>query len=84
LLEKKLIACANIIPGMTSVYQWQGKIEEEKELVIIFKTTDEMSKKCMETIEKLHPYDTPCVLKINSAECNKDYLSWAYSQTCDS
>ena len=80
LLEKKLIACANIIPGVTSIYQWKGNIEEDSEFIVIFKTSKEKSLQCRSEIEKLHPYDTPCVLNLSSSSCNEPYQDWVLQQ----
>ncbi len=80
LLKKKLIACANIISNMTSIYEWQGTIEEESEWVVIFKTSSDKSQECMTEIESLHPYDTPCVLKLSASDCNPAYRDWVFNQ----
>jgi periplasmic divalent cation tolerance protein len=74
LLEKKLIACANIFP-IRSIYEWQGKIEEEAEVVLLAKTTPELFLALRAEVEAIHPYDTPCVLRL-SGEANEKYFSW--------
>jgi periplasmic divalent cation tolerance protein len=74
LLNKKLIACANLHP-IESLYWWKGKIQEDKEIVIIVKTTEQNFKKVETEIRKLHSYDVPCILKIPT-ECNKEYQDW--------
>ncbi len=74
LLEKKLIACANIFP-ITSVYRWEGKIAEEGEFVLIGKTFEEKFEKVKTEVEKIHPYKIPCITKI-PVEPNKKYLDW--------
>ncbi|MBW2975000.1 divalent-cation tolerance protein CutA [Candidatus Woesearchaeota archaeon] len=74
LLEKKLVACTNIHP-IGSMYWWDGRIEEDNEMVIIAKTKEENYKKVEEEVKKIHSYTTPCILKI-SAEANKEYLEW--------
>jgi periplasmic divalent cation tolerance protein len=74
LLNKKLIACANIHP-VESMYWWKGKIEEDKEIVIIAKTTEQNFKKVETEIKKLHSYDIPCILRIPT-ESNKEYQDW--------
>lgn len=74
LLEEKLIACANIFP-IESIYLWEGKIAEEPEFVLIAKTTEENFGKAKALVEKIHPYDVPCVLKI-PVEANERYLKW--------
>jgi len=74
LLNKKLIACANFFP-ISSLYLWKGNINNENEIVSLFKTKEENWEKVKEEIKKLHPYDTPCILKING-EANEDYEKW--------
>jgi len=74
LLEKKLIACANIHP-IESMYWWENKIQEDNEVVIIAKTKDENYEKVKKEVKKLHSYDVPCVLKID-AEANEEYTDW--------
>jgi periplasmic divalent cation tolerance protein len=74
LLKKRLIACANIFE-IESFYWWQKKIERAKEFVLIGKTTEKNYKKIKMEVEKIHPYEIPCVLKIK-AEANEKYLNW--------
>jgi len=75
LLDKKLIVCSNIFSGITSVYRWQGKILEEKEHVIIAKTAETNYEKVKKEVEKIHPYDIPCVFRI-PVEANRKYSEW--------
>lgn len=74
LLEKKLIACSNMHP-IRSMYWWEGKIQDEKETVIIAKTLEKNYGKIKEEVSKLHSYDVPCILKID-AEANESYDKW--------
>ncbi len=74
LLEKRLIACSNMHP-IRSMYWWQGKIQDEKEVVIIAKTLEKNYKKIKEIVAKMHSYDVPCILKID-AEANESYDKW--------
>lgn len=75
LLKKRLIACANIFP-VKSMYWWNYKIVNDKEVVIIAKTSDKNFKKLENEIKKIHSYKIPCILKIN-ATANKEYDDWA-------
>ncbi len=74
LLEKKLIACANIFP-ITSFFSWKGKIENEKEVVTILKTDSSKWENVKKEIVKIHPYETPCILKL-STEGSKGFAKW--------
>ena len=79
LLQKKLIACANFFP-ITGSYCWKGKIENSEEIVSFLKTRKENWEKVKSEIKKIHPYETPCIMKIN-VEANEDYESWINDET---
>ncbi len=79
LLQKKLIACANLFP-ITSSYWWKGKIENSGEIVSLLKTRKENWSKVKSEIKKIHPYETPCIIKMN-VEANEDYESWVNDET---
>lgn len=74
LLRKKLIACANFFP-IESSYWWKGKIVNAKEMVSIVKTQKQNWKKIRGEVEKIHPYETPCIMKIE-VEANQGYTDW--------
>ncbi len=74
LLEKRLIACANFFP-VESAYRWKGKIERAQEIVSIVKTKSKNLEKVKTEVKKIHPYDVPCIMKIN-VEANDDYERW--------
>ncbi|MDG0818010.1 divalent-cation tolerance protein CutA [Bdellovibrio svalbardensis] len=78
LLEEKLIGCANIIPGMTSMYWWEGKIATSSESILILKTSE--SSDALKNLEKrvleLHPYDIPCLMQLPVAAINSAYQKW--------
>lgn len=74
LLEKKLVACTNIHP-IESMYWWDGKLQEDKEVVIIAKTKEDNFNKIKEEVKKIHSYDIPCIIKLG-CEGNKEYTDW--------
>ncbi len=77
LLEQKLIGCANIIPKMESLYWWDGKIESSQEIILLLKTTENVSSDSIEkTLEGLHPYQIPCLLKFENLKLNASYEKW--------
>ncbi|MGF1454465.1 MAG: divalent-cation tolerance protein CutA [Alphaproteobacteria bacterium] len=78
LVERRLVACANVFDPVTSVFWWDGRAQDESEAVLIAKTTAERMPAVTETIRKLHPYDVPCcvALPIAEGEGNPDFLSW--------
>ena len=76
LLEERLIACANIVPGVRSVYRWEGETRHDDEVVILLKTTGASVSSLTERIEALHPYDVPEVLALPVAAGLDSYLGW--------
>lgn len=74
LMKDRLIACGNFFP-INSIYWWKGKIENSKEIVSIVKTKTENWEKVKSAVVKLHPYETPCIMKTD-VEANDDYESW--------
>ena len=74
LVEKKFVACSNIFP-ITSAYWWQGAVQNEKEWVSIVKTIPENWEALKSKVAEIHPYDVPCIMKIN-VEANEEYEQW--------
>lgn len=83
LVEARLAACVNIIPGMRSVYRWEGRIESASELVLIVKTTASAAPKARDLIRRLHPYEMPSIVAFDasSAGSNPDFLAWIASES---
>jgi len=75
LLKKRLIACANIHSGVTSLYWWKGKIAKAKEAVLFAKTTKAKVKSLEKAVKKMHPYDVPCIITI-PIKANKEFSDW--------
>ncbi len=76
MVEERRAACANILPGMRSLYWWEGAVQEEGETVLILKTTDTMTDDAVARVVALHSYDTPCVVVLPSAGGNAAFLDW--------
>lgn len=76
LLERRLIACANLLPGGQSLYRWEGKIETASETVLLLKTREERVEELVETIRELHSYETPEVIVLPIEGGGADYLAW--------
>jgi periplasmic divalent cation tolerance protein len=81
LVEEKLVACVNIIPNIESVYRWQNKIENDKEIIIISKTKDSNVKKIIQRIRMLHPYEIPDIIVIPIIGGLKEYLTYIENET---
>jgi len=80
-LNKRLAACVNIIPGMTSKYWWKGKVEKSKEALMIIKTKESLVHGIEKTVKEKHPYDVPEVIAIPIRSGSKEYLGWIDSET---
>ncbi len=76
LLEARLIACANLLPGMVSFYRWEGMIRQSSECVLLVKTTQALAEKVTDTVKSLHSYDCPCVVALPVEGGNAAFLSW--------
>lgn len=79
LLEKRLIACANIFP-IKSLYRWKGKICRDKEFVLIAKAPAGNYAKIKKEVKKIHSYEIPCIIKITAA-ANPEYAAWVKKET---
>ena len=80
LVEKKLVACVNIIK-ISSVYTWKRKIENQSEYLALFKTTKKNLALLGKELRKLHPYDIPEIAEINVDSINQPYLNWLADST---
>ena len=81
LVDRALAACVNILPGLTSVYQWQGKRENAQEHLLLIKTTDEAYQALEQAITELHPYELPEVIAVPITQGLGGYLQWIEQQT---
>ena len=81
LLEKGLIACANLFDNGVAIYRWEGKIREETETFLLLKTSQELVEQVTREVKQLHPYQIPCLVEINlKRDLNSDFTSWLLSQ----
>jgi len=81
LVETKLAACVNILPGVQSVYRWRGQIEQAEEVTLLIKTTREKYAQLQQTLVDAHPYDVPEVIAWPLAEGYAPYLHWVVAET---
>jgi periplasmic divalent cation tolerance protein len=80
LVEERLAACVNILPGVHSVYRWQGKVETASEHLLFMKTTEERQRALERRIGELHSYDTPELISLAIVSGSKKYLTWVADQ----
>jgi periplasmic divalent cation tolerance protein len=76
LVESKLAACVNIIPGVVSVYEWQDKINEEEECILFIKTQENLFERLKERILNIHSYELPEIIMLPIKDGHKQYLDW--------
>jgi periplasmic divalent cation tolerance protein len=76
LLEERLIACGNIVDSVSSFFWWRGKIEEEKEVLVIMKSDEKLFKKLSKRVMELHSYDVPEILALPILDGSSSYLEW--------
>lgn len=80
LLEEGLVACGNLIPGVRSIYRWSGKVCDDQEVLVLFKTTQDRFSAVENRITQLHPYECPEVLGVDVDEGHENYLLWVQEQ----
>jgi periplasmic divalent cation tolerance protein len=76
LVSLKLAACVNIIDHMESVYIWEGKIQNDNEVIIIAKTVESRVPELIEKVKTLHSYECPCIVSLPVSSGNKSFLDW--------
>jgi periplasmic divalent cation tolerance protein len=81
LVEDKLAGCVNIVKNMRSIYRWQGKIEDEAEVLMIVKTRKEHFAYIREMVKQLHSYSVPEIIALPIVAGSEDYLTWLKEET---
>ena len=81
LVKKKMIACANILTNIQSVFLWKKKVNFSKEVIIMGKTTNKRRTKIISEVKKIHSYDVPCIVFSKISSGNKDFLKWISNST---
>jgi periplasmic divalent cation tolerance protein len=81
LVDARLAACVNIVPGVISIYRWRGNVERESESTLLIKTRDERISQLMEELKKLHPYEVPEMVVLPVADVNAAYRQWVDDET---
>jgi periplasmic divalent cation tolerance protein len=76
LLDKRLIACANVIPSIQSLYNWKGKVADEKECLMLLKSSRDLFAALQSEVEKLHSYSVPEVIALPIIDGAPNYLNW--------
>jgi len=81
LVEQRLAACVNILPGMTSIYRWEGAIARDSEAVMIIKTRESLAVRVIDEVKARHSYTNPALVVLPIIEGSADYLRWLGEET---
>lgn len=81
LVDERLAACVNIVPGLASVYRWQGEVQRDDELLLVIKTPRERFDALRERLPMLHPYELPELLAVEAVDGLPAYLDWVRAET---
>jgi periplasmic divalent cation tolerance protein len=81
LVQERLAACANVIDPVTSIYWWEGAVQEDAEVVLVLKTQADLVTPLTERVKALHSYACPCVVALPIDGGNPAYLQWIADQT---
>lgn len=80
-VEERLAACVNLLPGVASVYRWEGKVQEVEETLLILKSSVGRIRELRERVIELHPYDVPEFLVVGVESGLEAYLAWVMTET---
>lgn len=80
LVENGLAACVNVVPGLTSIYRWQGRLEQSAETLLLIKTRGDRFEELSATLRRLHPYELPEIVAVSLAAGLPAYLDWINQQ----
>lgn len=80
-VTERLAACANLIPGVTSLFWWEGRVQESSEVTIILKTRDDLVEHLSDRVRELHSYDCPCIVALSITGGNIAFIDWIVAET---
>jgi len=81
LVERRLAACVNLVPGIRSIYRWQGEVADDAEVAMFAKTRADLVDDLIARVKTLHSYDCPCIVALPIAAGNADFLDWIAAET---
>ena len=76
LVGERLVACGNLLPGVRSLYWWEGEICRDEEVVMLMETRADLAARAMARLEEIHPYDVPKIVSIEPDACDDAYAGW--------
>jgi periplasmic divalent cation tolerance protein len=80
LVQRRLVACVNILDGIRSIYEWKGTLQDEREVVMIAKTNKECMPELVSAVKTLHSYECPCIVELAASGGNNEFLEWIDAQ----
>lgn len=81
LVELRLAACVNVIPGIRSLYRWEGEIQDEAEALLVIKTSEETLGSLMAMLPDIHPYEVPEIVALEVGQAFEPYAAWVGEET---
>lgn len=81
LVESRLAACVNVLDNMKSIYNWEGEVQEDTEVVLIAKTVNIKVPELVRKVKSLHSYDCPCIIAMPIVSGNREFLDWVTAET---
>jgi periplasmic divalent cation tolerance protein len=81
LVQQRKAACVNIVPRVSSVYRWEGRIEQDEESLMVVKTRAELLPEVVDSVRAAHSYEVPEIIALPIAGGNRDYLDWLGTET---
>lgn len=81
LVEARMVACANVVDGATSLYWWEGQVQEQAEAILIAKTRSDTVSKVIAKVVEIHDYSCPCVVALPIAAGHSAFLDWITAET---
>ena len=83
LVSEGLAACVNLVPGIRSIFRWEGEVQEEQEVLLLVKTRSDRCEALAARVRDLHPYDLPEVLALPAVGGSETYLDWVRSESAE-
>jgi len=81
LVEERLAACANLVPGLTSIYRWEGRVHKDPEVLLLIKTRAELFPALEARVRAMHPYKVPEIVALRIDAGSAPYLRWIGEET---
>lgn len=76
LVDERVAACVNVVPGVVSIYRWKGEVTRDDEVLLVIKTRDDKLAALQEAIARVHPYEVPEILTLAPSDVNEPYARW--------